>query len=65
MFQGRISRLERVPPGLQPESLMPSVLDLRLARPVRFATQAGAGLLAVAVLFLAVLDVRPRSRRAV
>jgi hypothetical protein len=55
-FQGRVSRLERVPAGLRPESLMPSVLDLRLARRTRIAVQAGAGLLAIAVLLLSILD---------
>lgn len=64
-FQGRVSRLERVPPGLRPDSLMPSILELRLARPARIAAQAGSVLLALVVFFLAVLDLRPRSRRAV
>jgi hypothetical protein len=63
-FQGRVARLERVPPGLPPVSLMPSVLDLWLDRPVRLAVQSSAGALAVLVLLLVVLDVRPRSRRA-
>jgi hypothetical protein len=63
-FQGRVSRLERVPAGLPPESLMPSILDLRLARPVRVAAQAGACILAAVVLLLTVLEIRPRSRRA-
>jgi hypothetical protein len=62
-FQGRVSGLERVPPGLPPENLMPSVLDLRLARPARLALQTAAGVLSVTILLLTALDIRPARRR--
>lgn len=62
-FQGRVSGLERAPSGLPPESLMPSVLDLWLARPARLSLQIAAGVLAVAILLLTALDVRPSRRR--
>jgi hypothetical protein len=56
-FQGLASRLERVRPGLPPENLMPSVLDLWIAGPARIAVQAAAGLLALATLLWTALDV--------
>jgi hypothetical protein len=62
-FQGSASGLERVPQGLPPESLMPSVLDLWVAGPVRVAVQAAAGALALAVLLLAALDPSILSKR--
>ena len=63
-FQGRVSRLERVPSGLPPEKLMPSVLELWLARPARLAVQAAAGALALMILIITALDVHiPRPRR--
>lgn len=64
-FQGRVADLERIPPGLPPVSLMPPVLDLWLARPVRIAVQVAMGILAVVVLLFRVLDVRPRGRRVI
>jgi hypothetical protein len=62
-FQGRVSRLERVPQGLPPETLMPSVLDLWLARPARLALQTATGALAIVILLFTVLDVRLPRRR--
>ncbi|HSS52952.1 MAG TPA: CHAT domain-containing protein [Thermoanaerobaculia bacterium] len=62
-FQGRVSRLERIPRGLPAENLMPSVLDLWIARPTRLALQAAAGVLAMAILLFTAIDVRPRFRR--
>lgn len=56
-FQGRVSGLERVSPGLPPESLMPAVLDVWIAKPARVAVQVAAGVLALAVLLLTVLDI--------
>ncbi|HEY2293845.1 MAG TPA: CHAT domain-containing protein [Thermoanaerobaculia bacterium] len=62
-FQGRVSRLERIPPGLAPETLMPSVLDLWISRPARRALQTAAGVLALVILILTALDVRLPRRR--
>lgn len=61
-FQGRASKLARVPRGLHPESLMPSILDLFIPRPVQFALQAALGALAAVVLLFTVVSVRTRSR---
>lgn len=61
-FQGRASQLARVPRGLHPESLMPSILDLFIPRPVQFALQAALGALAAVVLLLTAVSVRTRSR---
>jgi hypothetical protein len=63
-FQGRVSRLARAAEGLRPESLMPSVLDLWMPGPAQAAAQAVLGVLAAAVLLLAVTVARPRSRNA-
>ncbi|HEX5717282.1 MAG TPA: CHAT domain-containing protein [Thermoanaerobaculia bacterium] len=62
-FQGSVSGLERVPQGLPPENLMPSVLDLWVAGPARVALQAAAGALALAVLLLTALDIFILSQR--
>jgi|GEM_PF-2870155 len=62
-FQGRVSGLERLPSGLPPEPLMPSVLDLWLARPARIALQTVAGALALVILLVTALDVRLSRRR--
>lgn len=62
-FQGRASGLGRVPQGLPPESLMPSVLDLWIAGPARVAVHVAAGALALAVLLLTALDVSILSER--
>jgi hypothetical protein len=62
-FQGRVSRLERVPSGLPPEKLMPSVLELWLARPARHALQTAAVVLALLILIFTALDVRLPRRR--
>ena len=61
-FRGRVSGLERTAGGLQPESLMPSVLDLWLAGPVQVAVNGASGATAALVLFLTVLGIQPRSR---
>jgi hypothetical protein len=65
-FQGRVSKLERVSPGLPPESLMPTVLDPWIAPPARATVLGAASGLAVVILFLTALDgrLRPRLRRA-
>jgi hypothetical protein len=62
-FQGSASGLERVPQGLPPENLMPSVLDLWVAGPARVAVQVAAGALALAVLLLTTLDIFTLSKR--
>lgn len=62
-FQGRVSDLERASGGLQPEPLMPSVLDLWIPGPAQRPVQGSAGGLAVVILLFAVLEVRPRSSR--
>jgi hypothetical protein len=62
-FQGRVAGLERVPQGLEPESLMPSILDLWITGPARLAVQALSGALALAVLLLTALDLRLLSER--
>ncbi|HKH49904.1 MAG TPA: CHAT domain-containing protein [Thermoanaerobaculia bacterium] len=62
-FQGRVSRLERVRPGLPPESLMPSVLDLWIAGPARGAVQAASAAVALAVLLFTALDISILSKR--
>ena len=56
-FQGRVRRLERLSPGMAPEALMPAVLDLWIPRPARLPVLGACGLLAVAVLLLAALDI--------
>lgn len=55
-FQGTVAKLERTASGLQPESLMPSILDLWIAGPAQRAVQAAAGVVALLVLFLTVLN---------
>jgi hypothetical protein len=62
IFQGRISKLERVPVSLQPENLMPSILDLWITGPAARAVQAAAGVLALLVLFLTVSNRRPHRK---
>lgn len=62
-FQGSASGLERVPQGLPPESLMPSVLDLWISGAVQAAVQAATGALALAVLLVTALDVSVLSER--
>lgn len=64
-FQGRVSDLERAPNGLQPEDLMPSMLDLWISGPAQLAVQAIAGLLAVLVLLLTVLNPWPHEKEIV
>jgi len=61
-FQGRVSKLERAAEGLQPENLMPSILDLWIAGPAQRAVQAAAGALAVLVLLFTVLNVRTHEK---
>lgn len=61
-FQGRVSELMRVTAGLQPESLMPSVLDLWIPGPMQPTVLAAFGAVVVVVLFLTALYARPRSR---
>jgi hypothetical protein len=61
-FQGRVSKLERAAEGLQPENLMPSVLDLWIAGPAQRTVQAAAGILAVLVLLLTVLNPWPHKK---
>lgn len=56
-FQGRASGLERIPQGLQPKSLMPSVLDLWITGPARVAAQVASCALALAVLLFITLDI--------
>jgi hypothetical protein len=62
-FQGRASGLGRVPQGLQPQSLMPSILDLWVAGPARVAVQAASGALALAVLLFTALEFTILSER--
>jgi CHAT domain len=63
-FQGRVSKLQRAAEGLQPESLMPSVLDLWLAESAQRVVLAASGVLAVLVLFFTVLNVRLREKES-
>src|SRR6185295_246037 len=58
VFQGRISKLERAAEGLQPASLMPSILDLWITGPAQRAVQAAADALALLVLLLTLLNPR-------
>jgi len=58
VFQGRISKLERAAEGLQPASLMPSILDLWITGPAQRAVQAAADGLALLVLLLTMLNPR-------
>lgn len=57
-FQGSLGRLERSAPRLGSESLMPSVLDLGLARPKQRVLLWTLGALAVLTPFLTVLQAR-------
>ncbi|HKI04290.1 MAG TPA: CHAT domain-containing protein [Thermoanaerobaculia bacterium] len=65
VFQGRVSKLERAAEGLQPESLMPSILDLWISGRAQRAVQAASGLLAILVLLLTVLNVRSHEKENV
>lgn len=62
VFQGWVSGLARAAQGLQPESLMPSVLDLWIAGSTQRLVLTTSGALAVLVLLLAVLNVRLREK---
>jgi len=62
VFQGRVSKLERAAEGLQPENLMPSVLDLWITGPAQRAVQAATGVLAVLILLLTVLYPWPNEK---
>ncbi len=55
-FQGRVSKLERAAEGLQPENLMPSILDLWITGLPQRVLQAAAGIVAVLVLLFTVLE---------
>ncbi|HYG63196.1 MAG TPA: CHAT domain-containing protein [Thermoanaerobaculia bacterium] len=57
-FQGRVSGLERAAEGFEPESLMPSVLDLWITGPLQAAVQRGAAVLAVLILFFMLIERR-------
>lgn len=61
-FRGRVAGLERTAGGLEPESLMPSMLDLWLAGPVQVAVNGASGATAALVLILTILGIRPPSR---
>lgn len=62
VFQGTVAKLERTAEGLQPENLMPSILDLWIAGPAQRAMQGIAGVVAFLVLVFTVLNPWPREK---
>ena len=62
-FQGSVAGLERQSPGLPPESLMPSVLDLWVTGPAQVAVLAASGVLALMVLLFTALGIPLLSER--
>ncbi len=64
-FQGTVSNLERTAPGLRPENLMPSILELYAGGPRSRAIPPAAGAFALTTLTLTVLSSRSRGKETV